>query len=332
MESFGHAPALDMFRVPNSETEGNPLVAPADGVVNQSYSDPDGGGNIIQINHGGGWFTTGIHLQSRAVQVGDRVEQGQPIGRVGHTGETSNDVSHLHFEQAIDKNGDGQAEWGKPNPERVVQVFDGVEYGQENGQTFSVTSRNCDGQEPSQDPSMSGRAFGLTGQAGLPGLPVSLGPTPDTGEVKTTEEKTVAPACAETVSAPTLSASTLCAMVRAQTEPSTVTATASLASASISLPGLPVLKVSGPTASSTSTCEKSSGSVELALTVAGTPVEVGDVPNEEVDLGVAGTRLVVNEQAKTDGGLRVTALHLTAPGDVDIVLASAATAIRDCAA
>jgi hypothetical protein len=111
-----------------------------------------------------------------------------------------------------------------------------------------------------------------------------------------------------------------------------VTVTASVASVSISLPGLPALNVTGPTASSTSTCEKSSGSVELALTVAGTPVEVGDTLNEKIDLGVAGTRLVVDDQARTDCGLRVTALHLTAPGDVDIALASASTAIRDCAA
>ncbi|WP_143446033.1 FG-GAP repeat domain-containing protein [Kibdelosporangium aridum] len=85
MESFGHAPALDIFRVPNSETEGNPLIAPAAGVVNKSYSDP------------------------------------------------------------IDRNGDNQAEWGHPNNERVPPVFNGVAYGQANGQTWYVTSRNCGG-------------------------------------------------------------------------------------------------------------------------------------------------------------------------------------------
>ena len=68
-------------------------MAPAAGVVNQSYSNPAGAGNIIQINHGGGWFTTYIHLQSRAVSVGTHVQRGTSIGRVGHTGETSNGVA-----------------------------------------------------------------------------------------------------------------------------------------------------------------------------------------------------------------------------------------------
>jgi hypothetical protein len=145
MESFAHAPALDMFRVPQSATEGNTLVAPADGVVNQSYNNPKGAGNIVQINHGGGWFTTSIHLQSRAVKVGDRVKQGQRIGKVGHTGQTSGGTPHLHFEQAFDRNGDGKAEWGEPNPERVAQVFDGKTYGKRNEETSRVTSRNCSG-------------------------------------------------------------------------------------------------------------------------------------------------------------------------------------------
>ncbi|MDP8928536.1 MAG: peptidoglycan DD-metalloendopeptidase family protein [Actinomycetota bacterium] len=143
METFGHAPALDIFRDPTKSTEGNPLVAPAAGVVNQSYSDPAGAGNVIQINHGGGWFTTYIHLQSRAVEVGTRVQQGTAIGRVGHTGPTSNGVPHLHFEMATDRNGDGRAEWGYPNPERVPPVFNGATYGQNNGQTSYTTSRNC---------------------------------------------------------------------------------------------------------------------------------------------------------------------------------------------
>jgi hypothetical protein len=142
-ESFGHAPALDIFRNPTSETEGAPVVAPAAGVVNQSYSNPSGAGNIIQINHGGGWFTTYIHLQSRAVGVGHKVVRGTTIGRVGHTGETSNGVSHLHFEMAVDRNGDGQAEWGYVNDERTPPVFNGVTYGQANSQTHQITSRNC---------------------------------------------------------------------------------------------------------------------------------------------------------------------------------------------
>jgi hypothetical protein len=142
-ESFGHAPALDIFRNPTGATEGAPVVAPAPGVVNQSYSNPAGAGNVIQIDHGGGWFTTYIHLQTRLVGVGHRVVRGTGIGRVGHTGETSNGVPHLHFEMAVDRNGDGRAEWGYANNERTAPVFNGVAYGQANSQTWQITSRNC---------------------------------------------------------------------------------------------------------------------------------------------------------------------------------------------
>ncbi|MEO3874810.1 M23 family metallopeptidase [Nonomuraea sp. B12E4] len=40
---------------------------------------------MIQINHGSGWFTTHIHLQSRSVGVGASVTTGQLIGYVGRT-------------------------------------------------------------------------------------------------------------------------------------------------------------------------------------------------------------------------------------------------------
>ncbi|SNQ50682.1 Peptidase family M23 (modular protein) [Frankia canadensis] len=143
LESFGHAPAVDIFRVPTKATENTVVVAPAAGTVTQSYSNPRGAGNIIQINHGGRWFTTYIHLRSRAVRVGQHVAAGTVIGRVGHTGVTSNGVSHLHFEMAIDRNGDGRADWGVPNKERVTPVFNGVTYATRNSQTARAVSHNC---------------------------------------------------------------------------------------------------------------------------------------------------------------------------------------------
>jgi murein DD-endopeptidase MepM/ murein hydrolase activator NlpD len=144
LDSWSHAPALDMVREPNQEgTEGALLLAPADGVVNRSFFHQNAG-NLIQIDHGGGWFTTYLHLQSRTVLQGRRVLQGQVLGRVGKTGPTSNGHPHLHFELAIDTNGDGYATWGAENTERVRPVFGGVEYGQSNGRTWrNVSSQNC---------------------------------------------------------------------------------------------------------------------------------------------------------------------------------------------
>ncbi len=142
LNTWDHAPALDMVREPQNLTEGSLLVAPAAGRVNESRLHPNAG-NLIQIDHGGGHFTTYIHLQSRAVSVGAQVTQGQTIGRVGHTGETSNGVPHLHYEQGFDSNGDGRASWGFAGAERVTARFDGVAYGPGTGEWRNVESHNC---------------------------------------------------------------------------------------------------------------------------------------------------------------------------------------------
>ena len=143
LDTWAHAPALDMVREPDQTgTEGAVLVAPAAGVVNESFTHANAG-NVIQIDHGDGEFTTYLHLQSRAVEVGTEVAQGDEIGRVGRTGPTANDHPHLHLEFAIDANGDGRASWGTAGSERVTPTFDGVEYGQRNGETSrDVTSNN----------------------------------------------------------------------------------------------------------------------------------------------------------------------------------------------
>jgi hypothetical protein len=143
LDTWAHAPALDMVREPDQTgTEGALLVAPAAGVVNQSFTH-DNAGNVIQIDHGDGIFSTYLHLESRSVGVGDEVAQGDEIGRVGRSGPTANNHPHLHFEFAVDSNGDGEASWGTANSERVEPTFDGVEFGQENGQTWrNVTSKN----------------------------------------------------------------------------------------------------------------------------------------------------------------------------------------------
>ncbi|MDT0300852.1 M23 family metallopeptidase [Streptomonospora wellingtoniae] len=177
---------------------------------------------------------------------------------------------------------------------------------------------------------VTGRSYGIKADVPVLGLPVSIDPTPDTGEVRTARAETVGPQCAQNVSALVLSANTLCTEVAAQTGPSAATSTASVEEASIGLPGLPVVGLSGVRSTSTSTCDDQSGSVDMELTVAGTPVDVGDTPNLEVDLGAAGTKLVVNEQVREDGRLTVNALHLTAPGGVDVVVASSTSAARNC--
>ena len=53
-------------------------------------------GNYIMIRHANGYSTLYAHLSSMSVRNGDRVFQGQEIGRVGSTGRSTG--NHLHFE------------------------------------------------------------------------------------------------------------------------------------------------------------------------------------------------------------------------------------------
>ena len=52
-------------------------------------------GNIVYLNHGSGLLTGYFHLSEQLVAVGDTVEAGTPIGRVGATGRVTG--PHLHW-------------------------------------------------------------------------------------------------------------------------------------------------------------------------------------------------------------------------------------------
>jgi murein DD-endopeptidase MepM/ murein hydrolase activator NlpD len=56
-------------------------------------------GNATMIDHGLGVFTGYMHQSELLVKVGDRVEKGQIIGRVGNTGRVEG--PHLHFEVLV---------------------------------------------------------------------------------------------------------------------------------------------------------------------------------------------------------------------------------------
>lgn len=143
LDTWGHNPALDMVREPDQHgTEGAPLLASEAGTVNMSFWH-DNAGNVVQINHGDGYFTTYIHMEARSVNVGDSVAQGQGIGSVGRTGEGANDHPHLHFELGLDANGDGEASWGTSDSERVNASFDGVEYAGSSQTWRNIVSNNC---------------------------------------------------------------------------------------------------------------------------------------------------------------------------------------------
>lgn len=75
---------------------GAPVVAPAGGIV--TLAPPPGfslEGNLVIVDHGMGLTSAFLHLSRASVRTGDRVRQGQEIGRVGATGRATG--PHLHW-------------------------------------------------------------------------------------------------------------------------------------------------------------------------------------------------------------------------------------------
>ncbi|WP_435136400.1 peptidoglycan DD-metalloendopeptidase family protein [Formosa sp. A9] len=67
---------------------GTPIVATANGKVTKS-SYTRGNGNYVKIRHNKVYETQYLHMQKRKVKAGDFVKQGDVIGWVGMTGNTS---------------------------------------------------------------------------------------------------------------------------------------------------------------------------------------------------------------------------------------------------
>ena len=73
---------------------GDTVLAAARGVV-AIVGQFELAGNNVYINHGSGLVSAYFHLSEQLVSVGDTVEGGMPIGRVGATGRVTG--PHLHW-------------------------------------------------------------------------------------------------------------------------------------------------------------------------------------------------------------------------------------------
>lgn len=74
---------------------GTPIWAAGDGVVKKSsYNSLNG--NYVFIKHSETYTTKYLHLSRRLVRTGQRVKQGQTIGKLGGTGRVTG--PHLHYE------------------------------------------------------------------------------------------------------------------------------------------------------------------------------------------------------------------------------------------
>ena len=82
---------------------GTAIVAARGGNVTQVWSNKDRG-KFCVINHGGGISTLYQHCSSISVKLGQTVQAGQTIARVGSTGNVSG--AHLHFEVHINGTAD----------------------------------------------------------------------------------------------------------------------------------------------------------------------------------------------------------------------------------
>ena len=100
--------------IADGNTNGKIVVAAKDGTVELIQLGGSSYGNMILINHGDGSKTRYAHLMSGSISVrqGESVGIGQPIARVGSTGNSTG--PHLHFEVIV--NGSTQNPRGYVNP------------------------------------------------------------------------------------------------------------------------------------------------------------------------------------------------------------------------
>ncbi len=76
-------------------TRGERVMAAARGVVTIAGARGTYG-NLVELEHTGGWTSRYAHLDSIAVQAGQHVARGAELGAVGSTGRATG--PHLHFE------------------------------------------------------------------------------------------------------------------------------------------------------------------------------------------------------------------------------------------
>ncbi len=97
----GIHPAIDL-----GGSIGDPIYAADSGVVVYAGWSNYGYGNLIVLDHGNGWQTAYAHLSAIYVGCGQSVYQGDVIGALGSTGNSTG--PHLHFEMSY--------MGSKPNP------------------------------------------------------------------------------------------------------------------------------------------------------------------------------------------------------------------------
>lgn len=112
LSGFDYSPETNHFGIDIAGATGYALFATDAGVVVYAGWNDWGYGNTIVIDHGNGWQSLYAHLDALNVACGSFVYQGDVIGAVGNTGNSSG--AHLHFELRSDV-------YGKVNPWNFLQ-------------------------------------------------------------------------------------------------------------------------------------------------------------------------------------------------------------------
>ncbi len=79
-----------------SAKAGTTVKASENGVVAYAGNELKGLGNLVIIQHAGGWMTVYAHMHSLEVSRGDKVKLGEKVGTIGQTGRVTS--PQLHFE------------------------------------------------------------------------------------------------------------------------------------------------------------------------------------------------------------------------------------------
>lgn len=96
ISGYEYSPSTNHRGIDIGGVTGNPIYAVDAGVVVYSDWNQNGYGNLIVVDHGNGWQSVYAHLDGFRKYCGENVEQGEEIGTLGNTGNSSG--PHLHFE------------------------------------------------------------------------------------------------------------------------------------------------------------------------------------------------------------------------------------------
>ena len=112
LSGYDYSPEANHFGIDIAGTMGESVYAADNGIVVYAGWNDWGYGEMVVIDHGGGWQTLYAHLSTVAVTCGQEVYRGDTIGTVGDTGNSIG--PHLHFELRNDN-------YGRMNPWDFLQ-------------------------------------------------------------------------------------------------------------------------------------------------------------------------------------------------------------------